>query len=189
MRVVRCSRRSPIAFSSAPIRRDSVEFGTPIASAAPRKLFALTTSTNNAMSFRSSIGLLHKRPNNFHFASFILNMGRRMTHTFRECFASNEVTSNAGIAVGAAVRSGQNGSKRTFPCSQKRTFELGTYIVTADNQPYVKLIRNPKYIEFVIKDALDVACQPSAWEIARMAQINFRSSTPSDCVLRPSRHR
>jgi hypothetical protein len=46
--------RRPIAFSRALIRRDSVEFGTPTASAAGQKPRALTTSTNRAMSFNSS---------------------------------------------------------------------------------------------------------------------------------------
>jgi hypothetical protein len=44
-----------MAFSSPLMRRDKVELGIAIASAALRKLWALTTSTNNAMSFRSSM--------------------------------------------------------------------------------------------------------------------------------------
>ena len=54
LRVVRCKSLSPISFSRPLIRRDSVEFGIPIASAARRKLRAFTTSTNSAMSLRYS---------------------------------------------------------------------------------------------------------------------------------------
>lgn len=53
-----------------------------------------------------------------------------------------------------------------------------------DNVNYVKLIRNPKYIDLVNKDALNVACESSTREIARVARINFRSSTLSDGKLR-----
>ncbi|MCY1249939.1 hypothetical protein D9M68_978980 [compost metagenome] len=37
------------------MRRDKVELGTPVTSAAPRKLLAFTTSTKRAMSFRYSV--------------------------------------------------------------------------------------------------------------------------------------
>ena len=46
-----------MAFSRALMRLDSVEFGTPVASAARRKLRVWATSTNRAMSFSSSMDI------------------------------------------------------------------------------------------------------------------------------------
>jgi hypothetical protein len=52
LRVVRFRSRRPMPPSSAPMRRDSVEFGIPRKSVARRKLRAFTISTKRAMSFR-----------------------------------------------------------------------------------------------------------------------------------------
>src|SRR6185369_3693079 len=56
-----------MAFSRAVMRRDTVELGIPTASAAWRKPRALTTSTNKAMSFKSSTFIAPSMDQSFRF--------------------------------------------------------------------------------------------------------------------------